>query len=114
MSAQHSPDPLRPAGVGVTTDLVLDSLQRRMGAMHSLWHDAVATMDLDQVNHAERDAVLPIAFSLFHFVQIEDTSASLLGAGPAIYDESRATHRRVDRRPRQGEGRRRDGAPPHR
>lgn len=74
----------------MTAELVLDSLRRRMGAMHSLWHDAVATMDLDQVNHVEREGVLPIAFSLFHFVQIEDTSASLLGAGPVIYDDSRA------------------------
>ena len=38
---------------------VLDSLQRRMRAMHSLYYDAVATMDLDQVNHFERDGVVP-------------------------------------------------------
>jgi len=68
--------------------LILDSLRRRMRAMHSLWEDAVATMDLDQVNRVERDPVLPIAFSLFHFVQIEDGSATMLGAGPMIYDES--------------------------
>ena len=69
-------------------DLILDSLRRRMRAMHSLWEDAVATMDLDQVNHVEREPVLPIAFSLFHFAQIEDGSATMLGAGPMIYDES--------------------------
>jgi hypothetical protein len=63
----------------------LDSLRRRMRAMHSLWEDAVATMDADQVNHVEREPVLPIAFSLFHFVQIEDGSASVLGAGPMVY-----------------------------
>ena len=67
-------------------DLILDSLRRRMRAMHSLWEDAVATMDLAQVNHVERDEVLPIAFSLFHFVQIEDGSATMLGAGPMVYD----------------------------
>jgi hypothetical protein len=67
---------------------VLDSLRRRMRAMHSLWEDAVATMDVAQVNHVERDAVLPIAFSLFHFVQIEDGSSTMLGAGPMIYDDS--------------------------
>ena len=55
--------------------------------MHSLWEDAVATMDLDQVNHVEREPVLPIAFSLFHFVQIEDGSATMLGAGPMVYDD---------------------------
>ena len=67
--------------------LILDSLRRRMRAMHSLWEDAVATMDLDQVNHVEREPVLPIAFSLFHLVQIEDGSATMLGAGPMVYDD---------------------------
>ena len=69
-------------------DLILDSLRRRMRALHSLWEDAVATMDLEQVNHVEREPVLPIAFSLFHLVQIEDGSATMLGAGPMVYDES--------------------------
>jgi hypothetical protein len=73
------------------TDLILDSLRRRMRAMHSLWEDAVATMDLDQVNHVEREPVLPIAFSLFHLVQIEDGSSTMLGAGPMVYDASWAT-----------------------
>ena len=59
--------------------------------MHSLWEEAVATMDIDQVNHVEREPVLPIAFSLFHLVQIEDGSATMLGAGPMIYDESWAS-----------------------
>lgn len=66
--------------------ILLDSLRRRMRAMHSLWEDAVGSMDADQVNFVERDPVLPIAFSLFHFVQIEDGSASILGAGPLIFD----------------------------
>jgi hypothetical protein len=61
---------------------VLDSLRRRMRAMHSLWEDAVDTMTLDQVNHVEREGVLPIAFSLFHFTEIEDGSVAILG-GPA-------------------------------
>ena len=69
-------------------DIYLDSLRRRMRAMHSLWEDAVATMDLEQVNRVERDPVLPIAFSLFHFVQIEDGSATMLGAGPMIWDQT--------------------------
>ena len=55
--------------------------------MHSLWEDAVATMDADQINHVEREPVLPIAFSLFHFVQIEDGSATMLGAGPMVYND---------------------------
>jgi hypothetical protein len=69
------------------SELILDSLRRRMRAMHSLWEDAVATMTLEQVNHVERDVVLPIAFSLFHFTQIEDGSALMLGAGPMIYSD---------------------------
>jgi hypothetical protein len=71
----------------VGLDLYLDSLRRRMRAMHSLWEDAVATMDVEQVNRVEREPVLPIAFSLFHFVQIEDGSATMLGAGPMVYDD---------------------------
>jgi hypothetical protein len=55
--------------------------------MHSLWEEAVATMDGAQVNYVERDPVLPIAFSLFHMTQIEDGSASILGAGPMVYDD---------------------------
>jgi len=70
------------------TELVLDSLRRRMRAMHSLWEDAVDSMDADQVNHVEREPVLPIAFSLFHFTQIEDGSASMLGAGEFVYDDT--------------------------
>jgi len=70
-----------------TAALILDSLRRRMRAMHSLWEEAVATMDAGQVNYVERDPVLPIAFSLFHFTQIEDGSASILGAGPVVYDD---------------------------
>ncbi|HEX7167182.1 MAG TPA: hypothetical protein VF230_09400 [Acidimicrobiales bacterium] len=72
----------------VVDGVVLDSLRRRLRALHSLWEDAVATMDIDHVNHVEREAVLPIAFSLFHFVQLEDVSASGLGAGAIVYDDS--------------------------
>jgi hypothetical protein len=74
----------------VDTDLgiVLDSLRRRLRAMHSLWYDAVATMDLDQVNHVEREPVLPIAFSLFHLAQIEDGALLMLGGPPMIWDET--------------------------
>ena len=69
------------------TEALIDSLRRRMRAMHSLWEDAVATMSAEQVNHVERERVLPIAFSLFHCVHIEDFSATMLGAGPMVYDD---------------------------
>jgi hypothetical protein len=61
---------------------VLDSLRRRMRAMHSLWEDAVSSMTIDHVNRLERVGVVPIAFSLFHFTEIEDGSVAILG-GPA-------------------------------
>lgn len=72
----------------MTTELILDSLQRRMRAMHSLYEDACATMDVDQVNHVERDAVLPIAFSLFHYVNMEDSTFFVVSGGePPVWNE---------------------------
>ncbi len=64
----------------------LDSLQRRMRALHSLYEDAVATMDLDQVNHFERQGVLPIAFSLFHIVNMMDASFMLMTGATPLWD----------------------------
>ena len=62
---------------------LLDSLRRRMRAMHSLWEQATSDMTLDHVNHVEREPVLPIAFSLFHLAQIEDGSVTSLFDGQA-------------------------------
>jgi hypothetical protein len=71
----------------MTTSVVLESLQRRVAAMHSLWYDAVSTMDLEQVNHVERAQVLPIAFSLFHLAQLEDGALLMLGGLTPVYDD---------------------------
>lgn len=49
-----------------------EALLRRVRAMHTLWDRALEDMTLEQVNHHERPGVLPITFSLFHFVQGED------------------------------------------
>jgi hypothetical protein len=68
------------------TDLVLDSLQRRMAAMHSLYYQAVSTMGPEHVNHFERDGVLPIAFSLFHYTNMEDASFMLITGTPPVWD----------------------------
>jgi hypothetical protein len=68
--------------MSAVTDIYLSSLQRRLRAMHSLYEDACATMSIEQVNHVERDGVLPISFSLVHQVLIEDGSIVFLG-GPA-------------------------------
>ena len=72
----------------MTTELILDSLSRRIRAMHSLYRDAVATMGPKEVNHFERSGVLPIAFSLFHLAQIEDGSVTMLGGPGLVYDDA--------------------------
>ncbi len=69
------------------TDLTLDSLQRRMAAMHSLYYQAVDTMTLDHVNHFERPGVLPIAFSLFHYTNMEDASFMLITGVAPVWDD---------------------------
>jgi hypothetical protein len=71
-----------------TAALLVSSLQRRMRAMHSLFYQAVDSMELDQVNHFERDGVLPIAFSLFHYTNMHDASFMLLTGVRPIWDES--------------------------
>ena len=71
----------------MSTELILDSLRRRMRAMHSLYEDACATMTLDQVNHVERDAVLPIAFSLFHYVNMEDSAYLFITGEAPIFNQ---------------------------
>jgi hypothetical protein len=68
--------------------LLLDSLRRRMRAMHSLYEQAIESMDVDHVNHFEREGVLPIAFSLFHIVNMIDTSFLLMTGVPTIWDQS--------------------------
>jgi hypothetical protein len=72
----------------MTTDLLLDSLQRRVRTMHSLYYQATSSMTLDQVNHYEREGVLPIAFSLFHFTNMEDSSFMLLTGQLPVWNES--------------------------
>ena len=68
-------------------ELILDSLQRRMRAMHSLYYDAVETMELDAVNHFEREGVMPIAFSLFHYTNMEDASFMLITGTAPVWDD---------------------------
>jgi hypothetical protein len=40
--------------------------------MHTQWNQITHDLNLDQVNHHEREGVLPIAFSLHHYVLVED------------------------------------------
>ncbi|MEY4175412.1 MAG: hypothetical protein RI900_2577 [Actinomycetota bacterium] len=70
-----------------STTLVLDSLRRRMRAMHSLYHQACDTMDVEHVNHFEREGVLPIAFCLFHIVNMIDSSFMLMTGAMPIWNQ---------------------------
>ena len=67
-------------------DLTVDSLRRRMRAMHSLYADALATMGPEHVNHFEREGVLPIAFSLFHYTNMQDVSFAVISGQPVLWD----------------------------
>jgi len=69
-------------------ELILDSLQRRMAAMHSLYYQAVDSMELEHVNHFEREGVLPIAFSLFHYTNMEDASFMMITGVPPIWNQA--------------------------
>lgn len=45
--------------------------------MNIIWERAISDMTLEQVNHHERQNVLPIAFSFTHFLQAQDQSVSV-------------------------------------
>ena len=74
-------------GVTMSNELILDSLRRRFRALFSLYEDATATMTLEQVNHREKDLVMPIAFSLFHYVNMIDASMMMLTGEPFICND---------------------------
>jgi hypothetical protein len=52
-------------------------------------------MTLEQVNHFERDGVLPIAFSLFHITNMIDASFMLMTGTPPIWDDQWAARVRM-------------------
>ena len=66
------------------TNMFIQSLCNRIRAMNILWERAISDMSLEQVNHHERDGVLPIAFSFSHFMRAQDQSVSrsFLGEPP--------------------------------
>ena len=71
----------------MSNQLILDSLHRRMAALFSLYEDALSTMDLSHVNHFEREGVLPIAFSLFHYANMHDASFMMLSGQLPIWND---------------------------
>ncbi|HZP56323.1 MAG TPA: hypothetical protein VFC53_02060 [Dehalococcoidia bacterium] len=60
------------------SEMFVRSLRNRVRAMNSLWERAISDMTLDQVNHHERPRVLPIAFSLSHYLRAQDQAVSML------------------------------------
>jgi hypothetical protein len=60
------------------------SLRNRIRAMNTLWARCVEDMTLEHVNYQERDRVLPIAFSLSHYIRAQDQAVSrpFLGDAP--------------------------------
>ena len=58
------------------SDMFLQSLRNRIRAMNTIYERAISDMTLDQVNHHEREGVLPIAFSFSHFMRAQDQSIS--------------------------------------
>ncbi len=58
------------------SEMFLQSLRNRIRAMNTIWERAIGDMTLEQVNHHEREGVLPIAFSLSHFMRAQDQSIS--------------------------------------
>jgi hypothetical protein len=67
------------------------SLLRRLRAVHSLFDEACATMNVEQVNRVVVPGVLPIAFSLVHHVLIEDGSVVFVGGPVPQMSETWAT-----------------------
>lgn len=54
----------------------VDSLRNRIRAMNTLWERAVRDLTLEQMNHHEREGVLPMAFSFSHYIRAQDQSIS--------------------------------------
>jgi len=71
----------------MSNELILDSLRRRMRAMHGLYEEATSTMSVEHVNHRERKGILPIAFSLFHYINMQDESFMKLAGEVPIFNE---------------------------
>ncbi len=57
-------------------DMFVASLRNRIRALNTIWERAVSDMTLEHVNHQERAGVLPIAFSLSHYMRAQDQSIS--------------------------------------
>jgi len=57
-------------------EMFVNSLRNRIRAMNALWERAASDLTLEQVNHHEREGVLPMAFSFSHYIKAQDQSIS--------------------------------------
>ena len=57
-------------------EMFVNSLRNRIRAMNVLWERAASDLTLEQVNHHEREGVLPMAFSFSHYIKAQDQSIS--------------------------------------
>lgn len=62
----------------MSEDIFVQSLANRIRAMNILWERAISDLTLEQVNHHERENVLPIAFSFSHYMRAQDQSISVV------------------------------------
>ena len=66
----------------------MSDLPARIRGMHALWQRGVADLTVEQANHVERTGVLPIAFTLVHYVRGQDANAiDVLDAKGLLWDE---------------------------
>lgn len=62
----------------MSDDVFVQSLRNRIRAMNILWERAISDLTLEQVNHHEREGVLPMAFSFSHYMKAQDQSISMV------------------------------------
>lgn len=66
----------------------MSDLLARVRGLHALWQRGVADLTVQQANHVERPGVLPIAFTLVHYVRGQDANAiDVLDATGLLWDE---------------------------
>ena len=71
----------------MSNELIVDSLRRRFRALFSLYEECLETTSLEQINTHLGDNVMPIAFSLFHYVNMHDASFMILSGEPFICND---------------------------
>jgi len=64
-----------------------DRFLRQVTELHRLWNLSTADLTVEQMNYRERDGVLPIAFTLLHYVRGEDRLiCQVLIEEPALWE----------------------------